>query len=129
MGICVPSSSTLWEVINLEATLWRQSLIAQGLILSIILQHVLSVSFISDLLSRGLTLQSDPLTLVDQFARDNVGNYVLQSILKRLDREMLCILTFQSSKSLFTVENPERENNHETALTMVIYLPSSTYSP
>lgn len=120
MEIYAQWSSMQWEVINLEVILWRLSLIVQGMVLPSHSSHLFSISFVSGLLSRGLTLESDPFTLVDQFARDNVGNYVLQSILKRLHREMMCILTFQSNKLMFSVESPEeRELNHHTALMMV----------
>ena len=62
-----------------------------------------SLEFLSSLLRRGLSLTDTPSpssspSLVDQFARDNVGNYVLQSILKRLHREMLCLIANLSGK-------------------------------
>jgi hypothetical protein len=132
MEISVLWSSMPWEEINLAVISWKLLLIAHGTTSSLTPfitppppppppSLARSIDFVSELLTRGLSLDSeDPFSLTDQFARDNVGNYVLQSILKRLHREMLCIATSLSKNLTFQTNlQSATEQNQRIALQLV----------
>lgn len=80
------------------------------------------MDFLVGLLTRGLALQSNVTpSIVDQFVRDNVGNYVIQSILKRLHREMLCITSFLTSTNIFTTHTSESDMCSSLELVLYYY--------
>jgi hypothetical protein len=106
--------SMLWVVIKQGAISWRRSLTVLGEVFPSVFPHqTIRMDFLSELLQRGLSLStSSSSSIVDQFARDNVGNYVLQSILKRLHREILCLSSCLNGKGgIYSLEN-ERDVNH-----------------